>query len=333
MTVKNIDKDDKTVWFDPLVRLEQSVINKVPENIRLLEFFNKGLYESLIKAHGIQKPITLEEAKRNKIIDNNIQVTLNNLFPTNGILYIKGEPYAIADVQWTSSSWKIDRKIKDVPQVDVNKISDPVSFNAIVKNEIQEGNRQLQELPKNVIYGANFNKDTEELSSIDRERELLDKTRADEEARLKALADARIQAETQAKALADARLRAQAEAEAEAARLIKRPLLQIDTGPVSSTQQLALPPSLPPSTQPLALPPSLPPSTQPLALPPSLPPSIPPKKILPIENQPAPVKPMPSIKPSGEPQAEVIQNIQMSQDLVPKLVISKRSTVKARQYF
>jgi hypothetical protein len=213
MTIKSIDKDEKTIWFDPLVPLNQSVIDKVPENIRVLEFFNKGLFESLINAHGNKKQITLEQAKRNKIIDNNIQITLNNLFPTNGILYIRGEPYAIADLQWTKSDWKIDRKIKDIPQVDVNKISDPITYNAIIKNEVQEANRQLQQLPKDLIYGVNFNKDTEELSSIDREKELIDNAKAKEAARLKASAEAK------AKALEEARIRA----EAEAAKTKKKP--------------------------------------------------------------------------------------------------------------
>ena len=189
MTIKNIDKDEKTIWFDPLVPLEQSVINKVPENIRVLEFFNKGLFESLINAHGNKKQITLDQAKKSKIIDNNIQITLNNLFPTNGILYIKGEPYAIADIQWTRSDWKIDRKIKEIPQVDINKISDPITYNAIIKNELQEANRQLHKLPKDLIYGSNFNKETEELSSIDREKELIDNAKAQEALRLKAIED------------------------------------------------------------------------------------------------------------------------------------------------
>ena len=72
----------------------------------MFEFFNKGLFRSLINAHGNQKPMTLEKAKSNKIIDNNIQLTLNALFPTNGLLYIKGEPYAIADTQWKKGDWK-----------------------------------------------------------------------------------------------------------------------------------------------------------------------------------------------------------------------------------
>ena len=167
MTQPNINDDETTVWFDPLVPLNQSVIDKVPENIRVLEFFNKGLYKSLINAHGNQIPMTLEKAKSSKIIDNNIQVTLNALFPTNGLLYIKGEPYAIADIQWKKGDWKIDRKIKNMPEIDASRISDPTTYNIIVKKDIQRGNEQLAKLPIGVIYGANFDATSEEPSSID----------------------------------------------------------------------------------------------------------------------------------------------------------------------
>ena len=210
MSLKNIDKDDKTIWFDPLVPLDQSVINKIPENIRVLEFFNKGLFESLINYHGNKKQITLEQAKKKQIIDNNIQVTLNTLFPTNGILYIKGEPYAIADVQWSKGAWKIDRKIKEVPEINVNKISDPITYNNILKNDIQLGNKQLEQFPKDLLYGANFNKENEESSSIDKDKELIDKKKAEADAKLKVSEDARIKsaADAKTKALEEARIKA-----------------------------------------------------------------------------------------------------------------------------
>ena len=279
MTIKNIDKDEKTIWFDPLVPLEQSVINKVPENIRVLEFFNKGLFESLINAHGNKKQITLDQAKKSKIIDNNIQITLNNLFPTNGILYIKGEPYAIADIQWTRSDWKIDRKIKEIPQVDINKISDPITYNAIIKNELQEANRQLQKLPKDLIYGSNFNKETEELSSIDREKELIDNAKAQETSRLKSIEDARL------KAIEDQKPKP------------PKPPLAIED---QNTK--------------------------------------PPKPPLALENGSKP--PLGDGKNKVSPQivnppgaVEDIQNIQMSQEFVPKLPLSQDSTKILRKYF
>ena len=40
MTLKD-DKDSNSVRFNPLVKLDKSVIEKVPENLRIKEFFNK----------------------------------------------------------------------------------------------------------------------------------------------------------------------------------------------------------------------------------------------------------------------------------------------------
>ena len=48
MTLPDIEKGLNTIWFDPLIPLNQDVINKVPEDIKVLEFFNKGLFRSLI---------------------------------------------------------------------------------------------------------------------------------------------------------------------------------------------------------------------------------------------------------------------------------------------
>lgn len=313
MTIKSIDKDEKTIWFDPLVPLNQSVIDKVPENIRVLEFFNKGLFESLINAHGNKKQITLEQAKKTKIIDNNIQVTLNTLFPSNGILYIKGEPYAIADVQWSKGAWKIDRKIKDVPEINTNKISDPTMYNNIVKNEIQTGNKQLEQLPQDLLYGANFNKETNELSAVDREKELIDKKKA-EEARLKAAADTKAKAKAledekikaadinaKAKALEDARIKASAEAkskELEDAK-IKAAAEAAEALKLKNSSNLAAPVKKPA------------------------------KQLLTIETA---KPPQVETQTLGE-EIEHIQNIQMSQEFLPPLTLSQESTKILRNYF
>jgi hypothetical protein len=350
MTIKNIDRYEKTVWFDPLVPLEQSIINKVPESIRVLEFFNKGLFESLINAHGNKKQITLDQAKKNRIVDNNIQITLNNLFPSNGILYIKGEPYAIADFQWTKSDWKIDRKIKEIPQVDTNKITDPIAYNAMIKNEVNEGNRQLLMLPKDLIYGANFDKETEELSSVDREKELIDKAKEIEQARIKASAEAKAKeledarkkaaAEAKAKELEDARKKAFEDArlrEAEAAKMKKQPMLAIE-------YQKPQPPPKPP--KPLLQIENPKPVLQ-IENPKPLLQIENPKPVLQIENveeskQPDEEEkleePQKTQKPYeeeklSEPKVENIQNIQMSQDFLPKLIISQESTKIVRKYF
>jgi len=334
MTLPDIDKELSTIWFDPLVPLNQSVINKVPENIKVVEFFNKGLFRSLINAHGNQKPMTLEQAKKNKIIDNNIQVTLNALFPTNGLLYIKGEPYAIADVQWKKGDWKIDRKIKNVPEIDASQISDPTTYNIIVKKDIQKGNEQLAKLPIDLIYGANFDATIEEPSSVDTDNI---KKNAEEEARLKAAtAAARLKAQTEA----DDRLKAQAAAKAaddkkkearlkalEDALLSAQTPLAIENGPPSPEGQLAIengPPAPPAGQLAIANGPPAPPAGQ-LAIANSIPAPGPP--LVAIED----VDDSSSTE-DGSSRVEEIQNIQMSENYKPILKSSKSTNI-LRSYF
>lgn len=74
------------------------MIEKVRENLRIKEFLNYGLFESLINAHGMVYETTLKEATKKWYIDYNISVTLDTVFPVNSIIYINAEPYVIADV-------------------------------------------------------------------------------------------------------------------------------------------------------------------------------------------------------------------------------------------
>ena len=73
----------------------------------------------------------------------------------NSVLYINKNPYVIADVQWTKGDWKIDTKIKK-SQLDSSKITDPVLYQTVVKDEIISGENQLQSLPPAIIYGENY---------------------------------------------------------------------------------------------------------------------------------------------------------------------------------
>jgi len=155
MTFPN-DKSDNNIQFNPLIKLKSSVINSLPTDIQKKEFFNKGLFQSLINAHGLVREKSLVEATKEGYVDNNIKVTLDTLFPSNSILYINGQPYAIADVQWTKGDWKIDKKVEQLPQLESSKITDPYLYNIVVKDELISGENELQQLPKDVIYGSNF---------------------------------------------------------------------------------------------------------------------------------------------------------------------------------
>lgn len=155
MTLPN-DKLDEAVQFTPLVKLKPTVIKSLPKEIQVKEFFNKGLFQSLVNSHGLVRAKSLLEATNEGYVDNNIQVTLDTIFPTNGVLYINKQPYAIADVQWTKGDWKIDKKIQETPKLKSNRITNPYLYNAVVKDEIISGEKELLGLPKDVLYGPNY---------------------------------------------------------------------------------------------------------------------------------------------------------------------------------
>ena len=156
MTIPNINKDDRTVRFDPLLKLNPATIKKVPEDLRKKEFFNRGLFKSLINYHhGAHKAKTLKEATFTGVVDNNIKVTLDTLFPTNSVIYINKNPYVIADIQWRKGDWKLDTKLKTV-NLDSSKIQNPYLYASTVQDEIISGERQLRELSAELTYGENY---------------------------------------------------------------------------------------------------------------------------------------------------------------------------------
>jgi hypothetical protein len=157
MTIKDTDKtkEKKAVYFNPLVKLDKSVIESVPKDLRIKEFFNKGLFDSLIHSHGMMKEKTLKEAVNKGYVDHNIKVTLDTIFPTGSIIYINKEPYVITDIQWSTGDWKVDTKEKPV-EFETSEITNPKLYANIIKDEIISGEKQLQELPPELISGPNY---------------------------------------------------------------------------------------------------------------------------------------------------------------------------------
>ena len=85
MTIPNIKAS--TVYFNPLIKLSQSVVNTIPHGYPETEiktqFFHQSDFTSLVNrtiASRFQKKQTLEEATQNGTIDNNISIILNTLF-------------------------------------------------------------------------------------------------------------------------------------------------------------------------------------------------------------------------------------------------------------
>ena len=146
---------NKLVNFWPLIKLNESIINKnIPESLRVKQFFDDGLFNSLLNTHGFQKDISLEDATKNGFIDNNISITLNYLFPEKGIIYINKNAYSIGDRRWEKGNWNISIKPKEV--LDSSKITNPFIYTNLINNEIISGEKQINQLPENVIYGNNY---------------------------------------------------------------------------------------------------------------------------------------------------------------------------------
>jgi hypothetical protein len=153
MTIKDIDS--KGILFNPLIKLDQSKINKIPQEYKIKQFFNKGLFQSLLNYNGGTPAKNLLYATKSGYVNNNIKVTLDTLFPVNSVIYIGKNPYAIGDVQWTTGDWKIEVKQKKT-EIDISKITDPRLYSQLVSDEIISGENQLSQLPEAVLTGNNY---------------------------------------------------------------------------------------------------------------------------------------------------------------------------------
>jgi hypothetical protein len=156
MSIKNLNGDDKQILFNPLIKLNKNIVDKVPEDLRKKQFFNPGLFQSLINYTNVPSANNLNEATNNGNVDNNIKITLETIFSVNSIIYIAGNPYVIVDLQWTSGNWKIDTK-KKKEEIDSSKITDPLLYQVIIKDEIISGEKQLELINPSIIYGPNYN--------------------------------------------------------------------------------------------------------------------------------------------------------------------------------
>ena len=113
MTIPNINS--KNIHFNPLIRLTQGQINNIQigshsnRNLEIdAQFLDPNMFRNLLNRSGnIQKVNTLIEATKEGIIDNNIELTLKNLFRPNSVIRINGKKYTIYSMDWKSGNWEI----------------------------------------------------------------------------------------------------------------------------------------------------------------------------------------------------------------------------------
>jgi hypothetical protein len=136
------------VYFDPLVKYNQRIINNIlsyaqPKALYTQFFeaneFDSLIYRTLSSFFNMQSKIDLEEATKNGIVNNNINLTIETLFKPNNLFYIKNVPYTIVDKHWNFGEWKIDTKLD-------SKISGNKELEALKKAypNAMEGNLTLK---------------------------------------------------------------------------------------------------------------------------------------------------------------------------------------------
>jgi hypothetical protein len=107
---------EEHVYFNPLVKLNSSIINNIPLDFRIKQFFNSGLFDSLLNINNTQPVKDLAIATHNGVISNNIKITLDSIFPSKSILLINSKPYTIVGFNYDKNSWKIAKLIQKVKQ-------------------------------------------------------------------------------------------------------------------------------------------------------------------------------------------------------------------------
>ena len=142
-----------SVYFESLVKYNKRAINDIPPialpNLNYTQFFEANQFDSLITRcinsfFNFQKEIDFDQAFKEGIIENNIGLTVNSLFKTNGLFYINKRPYTILGVNW-DRSWSIDTKPN-------NKLMSPYT-NLSYKDAIKQAEDEY-ELFKKMYPGA-----------------------------------------------------------------------------------------------------------------------------------------------------------------------------------
>jgi len=115
MTIPKIKSN--TVYFNPLIKLNSSIANRLPygvsKNEKFTQFFNKNEFTGLIGrtlSSTSQRKVNLIQATESGYIDNNIRITLDELFSPNNVFYIKDQPYTIYSYTWNKGDWRVDTK-------------------------------------------------------------------------------------------------------------------------------------------------------------------------------------------------------------------------------
>jgi hypothetical protein len=114
MTLPSFSSSSKTVYFNPLIKLDQKIVQTIPKgktgDFIYEQFFTSSYFNSLLirSQYYPQPKRTLEQATEEGIVDNNIKILLDTLFNTNKPFYIDKKRYTSYGYKWTKGDWIIE---------------------------------------------------------------------------------------------------------------------------------------------------------------------------------------------------------------------------------
>jgi hypothetical protein len=114
MTIPTISSSSKRIYFNPLIKLNKNIVETIPkgksENFVYEQFFNSNLFNSLmIRSQYYPQPKrTTEQASKEGIIDNNIEIILELLFSQNKPFYIDKKRYTSYGYKYKKGSWIVE---------------------------------------------------------------------------------------------------------------------------------------------------------------------------------------------------------------------------------
>lgn len=114
MTLPSISSSSKTVYFNPLIKLDQKIVQTIPkgktDDFLYEQFFNSSYFNSLLirSQYYPQPKRTLQQATEEGIVDNNIKILLDILFNTNKPFYFDKKRYTSYGYTWNKGDWIIE---------------------------------------------------------------------------------------------------------------------------------------------------------------------------------------------------------------------------------
>ena len=198
-----------TVFFDPLIKYYESPIKDIssyaPKDTIYTQFFEANEFDTMINRtlsdfRYMQKPRTFEQSYNEGIINNNIKLTLQNLFKNDQLFYINNNPYTIVSSTWNENDWQIDKKpiemlIAQNPHIKISKLIEEAKKEIeVIPEPMRQGeyassdniNKELTDTVSTGLQNASLktNKDTNKRSAFIGQEEL---TNIDDDNHLKKL--------------------------------------------------------------------------------------------------------------------------------------------------